>query len=333
VSIDTGKYIKKLRAQNLSPFAKRVGNLLGDNLGLVCRGASLGLGMVGGIQRLIGDANLGKISGAARSLSRNRIPKWTPAMPGGAKAPGADPVNPYAERRVVYFPSCIARSMGAAKGDPVDDSLTEVTIRVLQKAGYGIIFPQNMKNLCCGTPWESKGFIETADKKSFELEQALLAASGHGAYPVLCDTSPCLYRMRRVMSDTLELYEPVEFVHAFLLDKLTFTPKQEPVAIHPTCSTKKMGLTKKMEEVASQCAQKVIMPPDVNCCGFAGDKGFHLPELNVHGLRTAGPLIDQEGVKVGYSNSRTCEIGCATHIGIPYMSIMYLVDEVTTGAP
>jgi D-lactate dehydrogenase len=223
--------------------------------------------------------------------------------------------------------------MGAAKDDPVDDSITEVTIRVLKKAGYGIIFPQNLKNLCCGTPWESKGFTETADKKSFELEQALLAASEHGAYPVLCDTSPCLYRMRRVMSDTLELYEPVEFVHSFLLDKLAFTPKQEPVAIHPTCSTKKMGLTKKMEEVASRCAQKVIMPPDVNCCGFAGDKGFHLPELNAHGLRTAGPLIEQEGVKAGYSNSRTCEIGCATHIGIPYMSIMYLVDEVTTGAP
>jgi len=33
--------------------------------------------------------------------------------------------------------------------------------------------------------------------------------------------------------------------------------------------------------------------------------------------------------KAGYSNSRTCEIGCATHIGIPYMSIMYLVDEVS----
>ena len=332
VSIDTGKYIKKLRSQNLSPFAKKVGTLVGDNLGLVCQGASLGLGMVGGIQRLIGDANLGRISGTVRTLSRNRIPKWTPAMPGGARAPGTAPINPGAERKVVYFPSCIARSMGAAKDDPVNSSIPEVTIRVLEKAGYGIIFPQNMKKLCCGTPWESKGFIETADRKSYELEQALLAATEHGRYPVLCDTSPCLYRMRRVMSDTLTLYEPVEFVHTFLLDKLVFTPKKEPVAIHPTCSTKKMGLTKKMEEVAARCAEKVIMPPDVNCCGFAGDKGFHLPELNAHGLRTAGPLIAQEGVKVGYSNSRTCEIGCAAHIGIPYMSIMYLVDDVTTAA-
>jgi D-lactate dehydrogenase len=330
VSIDTGKYIKKLRARNLGPFAKKVGNLVGNNLGLVGRGASLGLGMVGGVQRLIGDKKLGKISGTVRSLSRNRIPQWTPAMPGGAASPSADPINPYAEHRVVYFPSCIARSMGAAKGDPVDGSIAEVTIRVLKKAGYGIIFPQKMKNLCCGTPWESKGFMETADKKCFELEQALLDATRQGMYPVLCDTSPCIYRMRKMMGDTLKLYEPVEFVHTFLLDKLLFTPKKEPVALHPTCSSQKMGLIKKMKEVAARCAEKVIIPPDVNCCGFAGDKGFHIPDLNAHGLRTAVPLIEQEGVKVGYSNSRTCEIGCATHIGIPYMSIMYLVDEVTT---
>ena len=333
VSIDTGKYIKKLRAQNLSPFARKVGNLVGNNLGLVCRSASLGLTMVGGVQRLIGSKNLGTISDKARSISGNRIPKWTPAMPGGAKAPGKTPINPYAERRVVYFPSCIARAMGTAKDDPADGSIPEVTIRVLKKAGYGIIFPQNMNNLCCGTPWESKGFTETADSKSFELEQALLAATEQGTYPVLCDTSPCLYRMRKMMSAKLDLYEPVEFVHTFLLDKLVFTPKAEPVAIHPTCSTKKMGLTKKLEEVAARCADKVVLPPDVNCCGFAGDKGFHLPELNAHGLRTAGPLIEREGAKVGYSNSRTCEIGCATHIGIPYLSIMYLVDEVTRPAP
>ncbi len=90
-----------------------------------------------------------------------------------------------------------------------------------------------------------------------------------------------------------------------------------------------MGLTGKMEQVASMCAERVVLPTDVNCCGFAGDKGFHLPDLNAHGLRKAVPVIRQEGVMAGYSNSRTCEIGCATQTGIPYMSIMYLVDEVT----
>ena len=36
------------------------------------------------------------------------------------------------------------------------------------------------------------------------------------------------------------------------------------------------------------------------------------------------------GIKIGYSNSRTCEIGLMTNGGIPYESIVYLVDRVTT---
>ena len=329
VSIDTGKYIKQLRGANLSPRQKKIGQFVGEHLGAVCRSASLTLGLVEGIHRLVGTKNFGRISDKARSISGNRIPQWTPAMPGGASAPWEAPINSQAERKVVYFPSCIARSMGPAKDDQVEGSISEVTIRVLKKAGYGVIFPLNLKNLCCGTPWESKGFSDTADRKSGELEQALLAASEQGKYPVLCDTAPCLYRMRKVMDSRLKLYEPVEFVHEFLMDKLKFTPKNEVIAIHSTCSTQKMGLTGKMEKVASMCAEKVVLPPDINCCGFAGDKGFHLPDMNAHGLRKAIPVIKREGAVAGYSNSRTCEIGCSTQTGIPYMSIMYLVDEVT----
>lgn len=331
VSIDTGKYIKQIRAANRSKLGKKIGKFTGDHLDLVCSSASVALGVVGGMHSLLGTKNFGKICDTARSISGNRIPQWTPAMPKGASAPKATPITPHAEKKVVYFPACITRSMGPAKDDPVNDSVTEVTIRVLKKAGYGIIFPEGMKNLCCGTPWESKGFTETADMKSSELEEALLIASEQGKYPVLCDTSPCLYRMRKVMDSKLELYEPIEFVHKFLLDNLHFTPKKETVAIHQTCSTKKMGIAALLKDVASMCAEKVVLPPDVNCCGFAGDKGFHIPDLNAHGLRKAVPVIKQEGPVAGYSNSRTCEIGCTSELGIPYMSIMYLVDEVTTG--
>lgn len=329
VSIDTGMYIKKLRGEHLSLQAKKIGNWMGDHLDLICSSASIGLNVMSAAQDLVGAKNLGRLAGTLRRISGNRIPYWTPAMPKGVSAPKESPVNPGAGHKVVYFPSCIARSMGPAKDDPVDISVFEVTIKILGRAGYTIIFPKNYKKLCCGTPWESKGHHKTADKKSAELEKALLEASEQGKYPVLCDTSPCLYRMRKVMDKKLRLYEPVEFVHDYLLDKLQLTPKKETIAIHPTCSTKKMGLEEMLKKVAILCAEKVVLPEDVNCCGFAGDKGFHLPELNAHGLRKAASVIDKEGAVVGYSNSRTCEIGCATNNGIPYMSIMYLIDEVS----
>ena len=40
--------------------------------------------------------------------------------------------------------------------------------------------------------------------------------------------------------------------------------------------------------------------------------------------------LEKAGVRRGFSNSRTCEIGLSVNAGIPYHSIVYLVDECTT---
>jgi D-lactate dehydrogenase len=147
--------------------------------------------------------------------------------------------------------------MGPAKGDPHQDALHEVTLRVLDKAGYDVGYPNNMDRLCCGTPFESKGRPEQADRKAAELEDALIEASNGGDLPVLCDTSPCLYRMRQVMTPRLHLYQPVEFIHDFLMNKLSYTQLPRTVAIHNTCSSIKMELVDKFQTVARACAQKV----------------------------------------------------------------------------
>lgn len=82
--------------------------------------------------------------------------------------------------KVVYFPSCINQTMGTAKDSPDQTPLIDKTVALLQKAGYEVIFPENMKNLCCGTIWESKGMMDIADRKSAELEAALYKASNGG---------------------------------------------------------------------------------------------------------------------------------------------------------
>ena len=88
-----------------------------------------------------------------------------------------------------------------------------------------------------------------------------------------------------------------------------------------------MGLESKLLELTKMCSEKVVLP-DVNCCGFAGDRGFTYPELNEFGLRNLKKQIPAS-VSKGYSTSRTCEIGLSLHGGISYKSILYLVDRVT----
>ena len=257
------------------------------------------------------------------------IPLWTPAMP---KAYRIDLQNLQKVQeqplKVVYFPSCINQTMGLPKESPVDQPLVDKMMSLLQKAGYEVIFPKNMDKLCCGTIWESKGMLDIADRKSAELEAALWEASEQGKYPVLCDQSPCLHRMRECIKK-MKLYEPAEFIYTFLRDKLVFTPTNRPVAVHVTCSTRKMGLADTIIALAKLCSTQVLVPEGVGCCGFAGDKGFTHPELNSYALRKLRPQIEKAGVHIGYSNSRTCEIGLTTNAGIPYVSIAYLVDECT----
>lgn len=230
--------------------------------------------------------------------------------------------------KVVYFPSCINQMMGLPKHHhAVDKPLVEEMVSLLGKAGYEVIFPENMSSLCCGTIWESKGMPEIADRKTAELEEALWQASEQGRYPVLCDQSPCLHRMKHKIKK-MRLYEPAEFILGFLADRLDFHQTDTPVAIHLTCSMRLMDKTGKMLELASMCSTNVLVPEGVGCCGFAGDKGMTHPELNKYALRK---LKDQvKGIPVGYSNSRTCEIGLATNSGIPYVSIAYLVNRCTT---
>ncbi len=259
------------------------------------------------------------------------FPLWTPAMPNGHRVkPILQQARPAGHPdTVVYFPSCINQSMGVAKGAPDNTPLTEKMVGLLRKAGYRVIYPDGMDSLCCGTIWESKGMPHIADEKTEELGKALWIASRAGKYPVLCDQSPCLYRMREKITG-MHLYEPVEFIETFLVPRLDFHPTDNPVALHVTCTSKKMHLDKDMLRLAQRCSTRVLVPHEVGCCGFAGDKGFTRPEINDYALRKLKPQLEAAEVKVGYSNSRTCEIGLTTYGGVPYMSLVYLVDACTT---
>ena len=285
------------------------------------------LSLANGVHTVLGTKAMSSLTKGIRYVSMDNFPLWTPAMP---KAYYPHEIAQKSEPlKVVYFPSCLNQMMGTAKETPDSTPLVDKTVQLLQKAGYEVIFPKDMDKLCCGTIWESKGMMDIADRKSAELEEALFAATEQGKYPVLCDQSPCLHRMRNVMTK-VKLYEPVEFIYTYLKDKLDFTPIDKPVSIHITCSTQKMGLRDQMVALASLCSTKVIVPEEVGCCGFAGDKGFTHPEVNTYALRKLKPQLEKAGVEVGYSNSRTCEIGLTTNSGIPYISIVYLVDQCTT---
>ncbi|MGD8269507.1 MAG: FAD-binding and (Fe-S)-binding domain-containing protein [Desulfobacterales bacterium] len=326
VEIDTGKLIKALRADHLTPTARRVGRSVAKRMDVVTEAGRIGLAVIDRAHALLGTERMTVLANAARRLSRNRLPLWTPAMPGAAAKVKSKNGGRRGPDAAVYFPSCINRTMGPARGSEAV-SLTRKTEELLQKAGLDVIYPDRMNRLCCGMPFASKGMDAAAADKARELGEALLAASDNGRLPILCDMSPCLYHMKQTLEERLRLYEPVRFTLTYLVDKLEFEKIPQTIAIHTVCSAKKMGLEADFRRLAEMCAAKVVVP-DITCCGFAGDRGFTVPELNAFGLRRLKQQLPPE-VNHGYATSRTCEVGLSEHGGIDYTSILYLVDRCT----
>ncbi len=331
VSIDTGKHTKDLRRQGVSPFAAKTAGLLAGNFGAVTLGLRSGLAVVGAARLVLGAPALGFLAKGARTVSGGRLPLWNRSMPRRssivrAGIPGPGDPEPKPSRRVVYFPSCIVRSMGPAPGDGDQRALHVAMLSLLSKAGWEVLFPKRLDELCCGMPFGSKGFTALAEAKRAELEKELLAASRDGEYPVLFDTSPCLYTVKDHSDPRLRLYEPVEFIHDFLLGELEIRKSPDTVAIHVTCSSRKLGLSEKFISVAKALSEKVVVPERVGCCGVAGDRVFLVPELSASALSGLGEELPPD-CHAGYSNSRTCEIGLSLAGGIPYQSIVYLADR------
>ena len=328
--INMGELTHVIRQQEMpeGSMGYKIGNFAANHFAGIKAALRPVLTLADTAHTMLGTKAMSALTGGMHSLLN--IPLWTPAMP---KAFHVDKhleaKQPKEKNKVVYFPSCINQTMGLPHKSPEEMALVNKMVSLLNKAGYEIVFPKNMDKLCCGTIWESKGMMDIADRKSKELEEALWAASEEGKWPVLCDQSPCLHRMRETIKK-MHLYEPAEFIYNFLRDRLAFTPKNEPVAIHITCSMRRMGLGDTIVALAKLCSTDVFVPEEVGCCGFAGDRGFTHPEVNKYALRKLRPQLEKKGIRMGYSNSRTCEIGLTTNSGIPYESIVYLVDQCTT---
>ena len=330
VGINTGDLIRKIRGKNNASY-QPLATKLANNFKTIEKATRGTLMVAGWSHRLLGSRVMGAITGGLRKLSANNIPMWSPYTPTKAHTNHKVIKIEYKKQppKVVYMPSCASRTMGPSVIAKEQRSLPEVTYSLLKKAGFEVIRP-DFSGQCCGMPFNSKGMFEQAEQKRSSLAHQLLNLSNDGEYPILFDTSPCKSMLLdgEGAASKLKIYEPVGFIEDILAEYLSFRPVDETVMLHVTCSSRRMGLSDKMIELAKRCSTDVVLPEHIECCGFAGDKGFTTPELNANALAPLKAQVPQ-GCSNGYSNSRTCEIGLSHYSGIDYQSIIYLVDKAT----
>lgn len=122
--------------------------------------------------------------------------------------------------------------------------------------------------------------------------------------------------------------------------KISFTygtPRRPgTVILHPTCTLLKEGGLGDLLAVARAHAERVEVPRFAECCGFAGDRGFLVPELTrsatTREAEEIRALLESDPDAGVYSTCRTCEIGLSRAVGRPVQSLLHLVREAVSGA-
>jgi D-lactate dehydrogenase len=314
VGIDTGELTRLLRGRAAGTAAHQVAQWTVGHFGKFAGASRMGLRAGHVAAAVLGEERVTQWSGGA----------WKRGMPqaGRKLQPHAGTGDP-----VVYFPACAGRIFGANHSG--EATLPEVITTLLERAGYAVRLPAGADQLCCGKMLDSKGMSEEADAMAEALAQALLAAADDGqggTYPVIMDASTCSVRMQKHLAGRLKLLDFHEFANAALLPRLRLHRQPGPIALHINCSVRRAGTEGQLRHLLEACVEQVIEPPGVTCCGFGGDRGFVVPELNAHALRKLHQALPEQCTQ-GVSSNRTCEIGLSAETGRPYRSIAYLLEE------
>jgi len=204
--------------------------------------------------------------------------------------------------------------------------------------------PDGTSGLCCGMAFASKGYSGAARTAGRRTAEALWRATSGGRLLVVTDASPCAGTLSDAVAGILReskrevrMLDFPAFWAREVLPGHPDPPRRPGTAIlHPTCSLVKAGGLDDLLQVARAHAECVELPLFAECCGFAGDKGFLVPELTASATAAEAAevrgLLDRSPGAGCYSTCRTCEIGMSRAVGRPFQPLLALVHEAVTRA-
>jgi len=341
LGIDTGKLVKELRGREHAPRAERVAARAAESWASVERAARAGLRAGDGI----GKPLLRGASALARAaISDELVPAWPDNMP--HPAPAELPPTRREGAAAVYMPACVNRIFGRARDDGAGAGagLAEAMVAVSSRAGLPLWIPPDVAGKCCAVPWSSKGYARGHELMANRTVEALWRWSDGGELPVVTDASSCALGLgeetaaglgdeNRERHAKLEIHDSIAWAQDRLLPGLNIERKLGAVALHPTCSTRHLGLALKLSALAAELADEVAVPASATCCGMAGDRGLLHPELPEAATADAANELGTRRFDAHMCSNRTCEIGLQQGTGRAYESFVFALERATRPAP
>ncbi len=336
VGIETGTMVLGERAKRRTDDDRTKAHRFADHTVEVERALKIGIGAQALSRTIIGNAATDALAGAMRKVAKT--PRVSRALrPGpGAPSPQAGAsvrANPRTDgvpvpiaapsHRVVYFPACPTRMFGA-NTTPYDLLPTPAAmLKLLERAGFDVVVPAALDGQCCGQPFLSKGFPEEAARVGSRLIEKFEANTR-----VLTDAATCAKHLKQHHDSEVTVADSAEFLAAEVLPKLTVLRKVPALAVHHNCSAQRMNEQAATMNISQVIAGTAVALETVSCCGYAGDKGLFVPELNEWATRFVKNDIPA-GCDIGVSTVSTCATGLSERAGIPFVSLASLLEYAT----
>ncbi|GAA2177357.1 FAD-binding and (Fe-S)-binding domain-containing protein [Arthrobacter parietis] len=326
VDINTGTLVKRLRRESANPVAAKIWETAAGHWGPASRGAAAALTVADRIPTpVIRAPNV-----AARAvLGTDNVPLYSPDLPAGGHSRRRP--RPATAPDAVYFPACVGTMFGPA--EPGDDGVQASFEQLCRFAGITLLVPAAIDGMCCGTPWSSKGMVAGAHAMRRHVLEELREVTNDGELPVIVDAASCTEGLLATLEAEataggqrpLRIIDAVKFTADRILPLLGPYPKLDSLALHPTCSSTRLGLNESLQQVASAVAESVRVPATWGCCAFAGDRGMLHPELTASATSAQATEVRAFGARAHASCNRTCELGMTRATERSYHHILELL--------
>lgn len=289
VNIDTGDLVKRLRAEKQGAFRQAGWRTAATHWAGTLGTTSLGLDVAAVLPSVLPRT----ASQAARAVAgTEHVPRWDESLPAGGSRRRPRPQD---SPDAVYVPSCHSSMFAPAGGS---GGIVRAVLELAERAGLRLAVPDGIADVCCGTPWSSKGLVAGQEAMAARVRPWPADATRDGELPVVSDSATCTEGWARTVTGThVRVLDAVAWVAAEVLPRLPEGARLASLALQPTCSSTRAGLDAPLRQVAAAVADEVFVPPTWGCCGFAGDRGILQPGAHRLGHPAAGRRGDGTGLR------------------------------------
>ncbi|MDF1487317.1 FAD-binding and (Fe-S)-binding domain-containing protein [Tessaracoccus caeni] len=318
VQINTGDLVRDLRRENQNAVLDAGWNVAAKHWDTVLTVASVGMSVT---EKVPTPLVRGALGVARAVVGTDVVPTLSKELPGGGPVRRPAPAG---AADAIFLPACVGTMFGSqhACGTGVAGAVRQLA----ERAGLVLSTPAGVSELCCGTPWKSKGLAKGYDTMKTKLVAWVREHTRDGALPLVCDNVSCtegiIVALKNAGVTGIRVLDATEWVAEHVAPRLPRVSKAHKAVVHPTCSSTQLGVNDALLFLAGLVADEAVVPDGWRCCAFAGDRGLLHEELTATSTRDEAASARREDAELYLSCNRTCELGMTRATGKVYTHVL-----------